>query len=82
MIEANSWSFACKLIQFLIIAAVFDPCLHHPTSSSAFSDPLSSRNRSSVTAQLSDRIMSNVNSQPIPTLYVNNIESKVKKDGE
>ncbi|KAI5453837.1 hypothetical protein NCC49_004833 [Naganishia albida] len=24
--------------------------------------------------------MSNVNSQPIPTLYVNNIESKVKKD--
>jgi hypothetical protein len=26
--------------------------------------------------------MSNVNHQPIPTLYVNNIESKVKKDGK
>jgi retron-type reverse transcriptase len=26
--------------------------------------------------------MSNVNNQPIPTLYVNNLESKVKKEGE
>lgn len=26
--------------------------------------------------------MSNVNNQPIPTLFVSNLESKVKKDGE
>lgn len=40
------------------------------------------RSGSSATTHSSGRIMSNVNSQPIPTLYVNNIESKVKKEGE